>query len=212
MSASDKAFWDKSAKSYSKSKVSDQPGYERTLNLSKSYLNKTDKVLELGCGTGSSAFILAPSAAKYLATDISSEMIKIANEKHEAQDQVPGLEFRVATAEDVAKDGLKFNAVLGYNYLHLLHDPWGTVRTVRDMLEDGGLFISKTACLMDMNPLMRWVLLPVMQVVGKAPHVDSFTGGELRKRIEEAGFEILLDEVHASKGDDGRPFIVARKK
>lgn len=211
MSASDKSFWDKSAKAYSKSKVTDQPGYERTLTRTKDHLKPTDKVLELGCGTGTTAFQLASSVQHYLATDISTEMIAIANENRPTPD-IPSLEFRAATADDVAKDGVKFTAILGYNYLHLVRDPWLTLGTIRDMLEDGGLFISKTACLADMNPLMRWVLLPVMQVVGKAPFVESFTGEELKKRIVEGGFEILEAEVHGSKGDDGRPFVVARKK
>ncbi|KAK8919584.1 hypothetical protein H634G_03169 [Metarhizium anisopliae BRIP 53293] len=214
MSQGDKSFWDRSAAAYSQSKVSDERGYQRTLAATRSYLGPGDRVLELGCGTGSAAFVLAPCVASYLATDLSPEMIKIANEKRGSNpDVAPGLAFHAATAEDVARSSrARFDAVLAYNYLHLVRDPWATVAAIRDVLGDGGVFVSKTACVGAANPLLRWVVLPAMQAVGRAPHVNKFTGAELKRRIREAGFEILAEEVHASKGDDGRLFIVARRK
>ncbi|MEL6287025.1 MAG: class I SAM-dependent methyltransferase, partial [Pseudomonadota bacterium] len=39
------------------------------------------RVLELGCGTGSTALLLAPSVAQITGTDISGEMVRIANGK-----------------------------------------------------------------------------------------------------------------------------------
>jgi hypothetical protein len=63
-----------------------------------------------------------------------------------------------------------------------------------------------------MNPLIRLVLLPVMRVVGLAPTVGVFGAAELERHIREAGFDILANESHASKGMDARPFIVARKR
>jgi hypothetical protein len=45
---SDTRFWDKTAKSYSKSSISDQAGYQRTLDKTRSFLKPTDRVLELG--------------------------------------------------------------------------------------------------------------------------------------------------------------------
>ncbi|KAG8423657.1 hypothetical protein J3458_000533 [Metarhizium acridum] len=52
-----------------------------------------------------------------------------------------------------------------------------TMNEIWDMLRDGGVFISETACVGDVNPLMRWVVLPAMQAVGRAPRVNKFTGG-----------------------------------
>ena len=83
---------------------------------------------------------------------------------------------------------------------------------IHAMLDDGGLFISKTPCVGEMNPLIRWVALPVMHSFGWAPYAGSFTTADLRKHIVSAGFEIMADEIHSSKGNDKRPFIVARKK
>jgi hypothetical protein len=53
-------------------------------------------------------------------------------------------------------------------------------------------------------------MIPVMQLLGKAPHVLSFTSGELAGALRRNGFEIIADERHASKGKDTRPFHAAR--
>lgn len=208
----DRHFWDRTADKYSTSKVSDQAGYERTLERTRNFLKKGDAVLELGCGTGSTALLLAPSVARYLATDLSPKMVAIAQEKLAANPALTGLELQATTADALAAGASKYNVVLGFNYLHLVRDTPATMQSIRTLLVDGGLFISKTPCLGDMNPLLRWVALPVMHSLGWAPYVGSFTTAELQKHIASAGFEILADEMHSSKGNDKRPFIVARKK
>jgi hypothetical protein len=63
-----------------------------------------------------------------------------------------------------------------------------------------------------MNPLIRLLLLPAMQAIGKAPHVSSLGASALEQLIIGAGFDVLVRESHASKGKDQRPYIVARKR
>ncbi|RYP63024.1 hypothetical protein DL771_009479 [Monosporascus sp. 5C6A] len=215
---SDAQFWDKSAKSYDNSAVSDNAGYERTLDKTRSVLKLTDKVLELGCGTGTTALRLADGVQSYLASDVSSEMIKIANDKLATgnwQSLGPGLppslSFRTGTAEALTAEAARFTVVLGFNYLHLVRDVPGTLRSIHSLLEDGGLFIAKTACVGDMNLLLR-LALPAMQFVGMAPYVSTFRKAELSEQIGAAGFDILQTEMHSSRGNDNRPFIIARKK
>lgn len=106
----------------------------------------------------------------------------------------------------------RFDAVLGFNYLHLVRDVPGTLRRIHSLLAADGLFISKTPCLGDMNPLIRLVLLPGMRAIGKAPYVSVFRQAEFCRRVSAAGFDILAMENHASKGNDRRPCIVARKR
>lgn len=209
--ADDKRFWDRSAKKYSKGEVSDQAGYQRTLDRTKSFLRSDARVLELGCGTGTTALFLADNVQSYLGTDISSEMIRIATEKSISNSTNPSCSFRVATAETLANEAVQFTAILGFNYLHLVRDLPGTLHSIHALLEDGGLFITKTPCVSEMNPLIRLVLLPAMRIVGLAPYAGSFRAGELSQQICAAGFDILATESHATKGDDSRPFIVARK-
>ncbi|KXX76305.1 NADH dehydrogenase [ubiquinone] 1 alpha subcomplex assembly factor 5 [Madurella mycetomatis] len=218
---SDTRFWNRAAESYSKSAVSDETAYQCTLDETRKLLKPSDSILELGCGTGTTALHLADAVRRYLATDLSPEMIKIAETKHTARNggPVPGLSFRTATAESLEDSPnselegnlLHFDAILGFNYLHLVHDLPATLRRVHALLADGGLFISKTPCVGEMNIVLR-LGLPVMQFVSKAPHVIVFREAELGEQIRAAGFEILRTEMHATKGNDHRPYIIARKK
>jgi len=207
----DARFWDRISHKYAKAKIEDQSGYERTLERTRALLEPDGRVLELGCGTGSTALRLAASVRSYLATDISSQMIAIAKEK-QSEDPVPGLEFRSATAESLAHEATNFNAVLGFNYLHLVRDVPGALNHIHARLAPDGLFISKTPCIADMGFLMRRILLPVMRAIGKAPYVSIFSAQDLDGLIRAAGFDILATESHATKGKDVRSFIVARKQ
>lgn len=207
--ASDIRFWDRTSRKYAASVIADQGGYQRTVDRTRALLGAGDRVLELGCGTGTTALLLASGVREYLATDMSAGMIAIANEKH-AAGPVPGLTFRTATVEAIDPDTARFNAILGFNYLHLVRDLPGTLRAVHGLLAAGGLFISKTPCVGEMNVLIP-LALPVMRAVGLAPHASIFRKADLHQQVCGAGFDIVAVESHATKGKDIRPFIVARK-
>lgn len=209
--ASDARFWDRISRKYAADKIADQAGYERTLDRTRTLLKRDDRVLELGCGTGTTALRLAGDVQSYLATDISAGMIAIAEEKRCANPR-PALSFHIGTAEAPMLEAGQFNVVLGFNYLHMVRDVPGTLRRIHALLAADGLFISKTPCLGDMNPLIRTVLLPGMRAIGKAPYVSVFRQAELCQLASAAGFDILATENHATRGNDRRPFIVARKR
>jgi ubiquinone/menaquinone biosynthesis C-methylase UbiE len=209
--ASDARFWDRISRKYARDAIADPGGYERTLDRTLALLAPQDRVLELGCGTGSTALRLAGGVQSYLATDLSAGMIEIAREKLAAS-TVPNLAFKIATAEAAMLEAGRYNAVLGFNYLHMVRDVPATLRRIHDLLAPDGLFIGKTPCLGDMNPLLSLVLLPAMRAIGKAPYVSVFREAELVRLVAAAGFDILAVENHASKGNDHRAWIVARKR
>ena len=209
--ATDARFWDRAARKYARDTIADQVGYERTLERTRSFLAPDDQVLELGCGTGSTALRLAGDVRRYLATDLSAEMIQIAREK-QAASPVSTLTFQVGTAEASILEIGRYNAVLGFNYLHMVRDVPATLVRIHALLAPGGVFISKTPCLGDMNPLLSHVLLPIMRAIGKAPHVSVLKQEDLCDLVVSSGFERLATEDHATKGGMRRPFIVARKR
>ncbi len=204
------SFWDKIALKYANSTLSDQAGYEKTLKRVGSFVWPKAEVPELGCGTGTSALQLATTASRYTATDISPGMIAVAAEKL-VKSPTANLGFEVATAETLVREQRQFDVVLGFDYLHLVSDLEETLGSIHALLKPGGLFISKTPCLGNMNPLIR-LAIPVMRLFGKAPDtVLTFSMDGLQKAIEKAGFEIETREFHGTKGKDVRPFIVARR-
>ncbi|OCO98734.1 MULTISPECIES: class I SAM-dependent methyltransferase [unclassified Ensifer] len=209
--ASDARFWDRTSRRYAKGAIADPAGYERTLERTRALLLPDDRVLELGCGTGTTAFRLAGDVRDYLATDISTEMIAIARERY-APDLMPHLAFRTTVAETLAVERAQYDVVLGFNYLHLVRDLSGTLGTIHALLASRGLFITKTPCVGDMNPLIRLVLLPAMRAIGLAPYAGTFGVAELSRQMTVAGFDILATESHATKDNENRPYIVARKR
>ncbi|MBI1250056.1 MAG: methyltransferase domain-containing protein [Alphaproteobacteria bacterium] len=205
----DVQFWNRAARKYAADPIADMAGYERTLDAVRRLLKPGDAVYEFGCGTGMTALKLAPSAARMVATDASAEMIAIARERLAAA-PVAQLSFAVETpAQSRAADG-SFDVVLGFNILHLIEAREAALRGVHRLLKPGSLFISKTPCLKEMNPLIR-VALPVLQMVGKAPYVSVLNATETEREIAAAGFEIVERGRHGARGKDARIFLVARK-
>lgn len=208
--SSNARFWDRIARKYASDPIADMPGYEATLRRAQRLLTAEMNVLEIGCGTGSTALRLAPFTRRLLATDVSASMIAIAREKLSAE-AVPQLAFAVADADAPAAATGDYHAVLAFNLLHLVSDLDGALRSVVQALRPGGLLISKTACISEMNPLIPWLAIPVMRAIGKAPHVLCFDAAALQAAMVRQGLEIEAVERHGTKGKDIRVFIVARK-
>ena len=202
------AFWDRAARKYAADPIADLAGYEATLVRVQALLSSNDEVLEIGCGTGSTALRLAAGTGSLLATDVSAGMIAIAKEKLAAQ-PVAQLSFAVADADEPAEG--TYDAVLAFNVLHLVADLDRAIAVTTQSLKPGGLFISKTPCLSELNPLITRLALPLMRAIGKAPHVLCFDEHHLRSAFTRQGLDILSVERHGTRGKDFRVFIVARK-
>ena len=205
----DTRFWDRAARKYAADPIADMAGYERTLERTASLLKASDTVLELGCGTGTTALRLAPRVRQIVATDVSGEMIAIAREKAAAQG-CRNVEFMAVAADRAPGLDGSYDAVLAFNLLHLVPDRPAALAQAHRLLRPGGLLVSKTPCLSEMNLLIR-LAVPVMRLVGRAPSVSFFTAPELEADIAAAGFEIMERARHGSGRKDARIFIAARK-
>jgi SAM-dependent methyltransferase len=204
---SNAVFWDRLAASYAKKPVADPDAYERTLERVRAHLTPRDRVLELGCGTGTTALKLAASAGTILATDYSAEMIAIATEKARAE-RATNVSFRTATLDDAALGAEPFDAVLAMNFLHLLDALPARFARVRELLRPSGLFISKTPCVGDQGFAPR-VAIPLLRVVGRAPYVNFVTERSLSRDIAAAGFAVEETGMFPMKTRSF--FVVARR-
>ncbi len=200
-------FWDARADGYAKRPIRDLRSYEKTLELSRGHLSPGDRVLEVGCGTGSTALLLAPSVEQIVATDVSSRMIEIARSKALSQ-QVPNVRFERGTPFDPPLEGEPFDVVTAFNFLHLLEDIPAVLRCLHDRLKPGGLFISKTPCLAEQSRLWA-VLLTLLKLVGVAPTVRCLRVAELEGLIGDAGFSIL--ETGSYPASPPSRYVVARR-
>ncbi len=200
-------FWDKRAKKYAERPIKDVQSYNQTMARTKAHLSKDDSVLEIGCGTGSTALLLAGSVQHISVRDTSGTMIDIANFK--AKDQKIGnTTFARGSVFDDALGEQSFNVVMAFNLLHLLEDMPSAIRRVNALLKPGGLFISKTVCMAGQS----WVwpiALPIMQFLRLAPFVRFLTTDELEGIITNEGFEII--ETGNYPASPPSHFIVARK-
>ncbi|MGR3490962.1 MAG: class I SAM-dependent methyltransferase [Shimia sp.] len=202
-------FWSRTAANYAKSPIADPDAWERGMARTRSYLRPTDTVLELGCGTGTTALRLAPHVGRYVGTDIAPGMIEIAEGKQPGH---ANLEFKVAGVEDTSARRA-FDAVLAFNLLHLVDDLEAAIETAFDALKPGGYFITKTFVRPDrFSPAFLAIraAIPVMRLVGKAPPVNFPDHASLRGALGWGGFFVVEDTVDA-RGALTRHFVVARK-
>lgn len=200
------SFWDKLAPKYAKKPVADPAAYEQKLAKVAFLLHPTDRILEIGCGTGSTALRLASSVAHVTATDVSRGMIEIARSKL-GSDAPENVAFHQADASEMA-EGRPFDAILAFSLLHLVGDVPELLGAVRKQLKPGGLFISKTACLKDHSILVR-AMVPALTAIGYAPRVTFLSAGDLHRHLRAAEFDI--DEISYFTKDRTNPFIVARR-
>lgn len=206
-------FWDGMAEKYAATAVPDEAAYDETLARVRSYLGREDRVLELGCGTGTTALKLADGAGQITASDVSGEMVRIGGEKARAAG-VENVRFVQGGAAEMAQDGVQYDVVMAFNLLHLLDDLPGTLAHIHAMLPPGGLFISKTFCRPGRGQsswkyrVMR-ALVPLMQMLGKAPYVAFMPVAELEAAVRAAGFDIIETGNYPERPP--RRFIVARK-
>lgn len=206
------AFWNGIADKYAQSPIKDMDAYTYTLERTRSYLSARDHVLELGSGTGSTALLLAPSVEKYVCSDISDRMMAIAKEKADAEG-IRNLDIITADALDQGFKSGSYDAVLGFNLLHLLDDIPAAVRRAHSLLKPGGHFITKTACKPEGSAWKFAVIrlmIPVMQLFGKAPFVQFLPAAKLEKIMTDAGFRIIETGNHPNGMPPAR-YIVAQK-
>lgn len=204
-------FWNRMADRYARSPIADAASYQTRLQMTRAHLLPDMKVLEFGCGTGSTALLHAPLVDHITAIDISRRMIEIAQDKA-ARAGVKNVDFREATLDDLAGPDNGYDVVLGLNILHLLNDRGEAIERVHSLLKEDGLFISSTPCLGETMKFFK-LIAPLGRVLGLLPVLRVFAIQELIDSISSAGFRI--EEKWIPSGGKPRSlkavFIVARK-
>ncbi len=201
------SFWDKIADKYAARPIGNETAYGETLDITRSYLPEAANVLEIGCGTGTTALRLAADVDQILGTDLSPRMVEIAT-KRAVEAGVSNVQFQVHAAD--ASDGGPYDAVIAFNLLHLLDDIPKALADAHRVLADGGVFVSKSGCLK--QGWFRLLRLPiwVLAAIGKAPRIKFLTSKQLDQMFLDAGFTIERAQMLPPRGP--MRVIVARKR
>jgi len=199
-------FWDRIANRYSKQPIADETAYQKKLQVTREYFRPGMEVLEIGCGTGSTAIAHAPYVKHIHAIDISAKMIEIAQGKANTE-KVTNVTFEQSTIDDFNVSEQTLDAVLGLSILHLLESKEEVIAKVYSMLKPDGVFVTSTACLGDTMKYFK-LIASIGKFFRLMPLVKVFTTKELQDSLTDAGFQI---DYQWQSGKGKAVFIVAKK-
>jgi len=166
------------------------------------------RILEFGCGTGTTAVHHAPYVLHIDAIDISENMLEIGRERAK-KSNIDNITYTRGTLTEFNADAASLDAVLGLYVIHLLPDRQAVLTEVARILKPGGIFVSSTACLGHSYLRFIKLIVPLGKFLGLIPDVFVLTESELACEVENAGFAIESKWHHGMKGID--VFMVARK-
>ncbi len=198
-------FWNRVARRYERLRISDVAAYEAKLEKTREYFTPDSEVLEIGCGTGSTAVLHAPHVRHIRAVDFSGNMIAIARDKARGAG-VDNIDFEIGSLDDLDAAPESFDLILGMSILHLLDNRRETIARLFELLRPGGVLVSSTVC------LRRTPVAGTILALGRAlrilPAINFLNKDTLLAEFRAAGFEI----AHESLPGKGQAlFAVARK-
>ncbi|KKB10985.1 SAM-dependent methyltransferase [Devosia geojensis] len=200
-------FWDRTAPKYARMPIADEAAYQRKLEITRGYFRPDMELLELGCGTGSTAVTHAPHVRHITAIDFSRALLDIAEERARAAG-VENITFLEADINAYGAPDERYDMVLAMSVLHLMKHPEEAIGRVHGMLKPGGYFVSSTACLGDTTLRLMKYIAPIGKALGKLPQLTVFTDSKLVSMVERQGFAI---RHHWQPGRMAAVFIVAQK-
>ncbi len=143
-------------------------------------LSETSRVLDVGCGSGWAARLIADQATSgsVVGIDVSDEMINVAREQSAAYLNV---EYRVASAEELPFADAEFTHAFSMESLYYYSDIEAAVREIGRVLKPGGLFVTVVDLYRENEPSHQWIENL------KVP-VQLLSTAEYRALFEKAGF------------------------
>lgn len=203
----DRQFWDKIAAKYAARPVGDEAAYQRKLDETRALLRPDMSLLEIGCGTGTTALAHAPHVHDIRAVDVSGAMLDFGR-KAAAERGITNVQFDRAAADTLDPPPASRDMVLMLSLLHLLDDPDAAIAMAARTLKPGGYLVTSTMCMADHMQIVKPVIA-VMRWFGQAPDIVRFLRqDDLLAMIERAGLTV---ETCWRPGKRSASFIIARK-
>jgi 2-polyprenyl-3-methyl-5-hydroxy-6-metoxy-1,4-benzoquinol methylase len=203
-----KDFWNKLAENYDinvNKKYAD--AYQKTIELTREYVQADDRLLDFACGTGIISNPIAAQVQSITGIDISENMIAKARQKAE-QEGISNISYKVATLEDEATQGGTYDVISAFNVLYFLRDLDEKLTQIYNMLPEKGYFLSVTDCVAKRKGLKPFIM-DILMKLKILPFIHYMTAEELTAHIEKAGFKIV--RVENLFPDPPNLYVVAQK-
>ncbi|WP_298533461.1 class I SAM-dependent methyltransferase [uncultured Algibacter sp.] len=208
-----KKFWDGASKNYDKTEERFEYIHNKSRKNTKKYLEKSNVVLDYGCGTGTVSCEIADYVKEIHAIDISSKMIEIATEKA-VERKIENVTFSQTDIFDEQLKKESFHRILAFNMLHTIPDPKVVVQRIDELLKPNGLFISVTPCLGGKLSFLVGLQIRLVQIlckIGVIPvPIRRLKSSDLDNLITNGNFQ-TVDSEKIYKGASSY-FIVVKKK
>ena len=166
------------------------------------------ELLELGCGTGYFTETIAQKANHVFATDLSNELLKMADRRLNKFDNIT---IQKENCLNTSFTSNNINSVFMANLIHVIENPLEVLRESHRILKDNGLLIITSFTNYGMKPLEIIKLgLRFVKVWGKPPqYTHRFTPESLAFLMESAGFSI---QEAINMGDKTKAlYLIGRK-
>ena len=125
-------------------KMAHKFGQEYSGKLTSSGFKK-GKIIDVGCGFGGTAIVLAKDfpESEVFGIDLSEPLLSLANQKAQAVNLNKRLKFEMVNVERIPYGDDSFDVVLNINMVHLVEDPIQMLNEIERVLApEGFLFIA----------------------------------------------------------------------
>jgi ubiquinone/menaquinone biosynthesis C-methylase UbiE len=155
---------------------------------------KGKKVLEIGCGIGSDAYMFASNGADYTGIELSDKTLEISKKRFEIFDLSGN--FYNMNAEDLSKfDDNTFDLIYSFGVIHHTVNPDKIINEVRRVLKPGGTFKLMLYATNSWKKIMIDVGLDQYEAQPNTPIAYTYTNEEVNKLLSEFT-NINIEQTH----------------
>lgn len=180
--------------------------WHRRVQMLTAHVKQTDKVLEIGCGTGYFTKEIAKTGAFVTAVDISPELLNIAIKEITSKN----VSFAIENAYEMSFKDNCFDSIIGSSVLHHLEIEKAVSEMYRVLKPGGSIYFTEPNM---MNPqiALQKNIPALKRRLGDSPDETAFFRWQLNKLLRKAGFAHIVitpfDFLHPAVPVSLIPFI-----
>ncbi len=157
--------------------------WQRRVQMLTAHLKPSDKVLEIGCGTGYFTKEIAKTGVSVTAIDISPELLTIA--KEEIKDKK--VTFVIENAYEMSFEDHSYDSIVGSSVLHHL-DIEKAVSEMFRVLKPGGTIFFTEPNMMNPQIALQKNIPTLKRKLGDSPDETAFFRWSLNSLLRKTGF------------------------